>query len=149
MKIPDILSPDNVMIDVATANKKKLLSDLSRKAGTLVDVQAERILSELVKREDLGSTGMGGGVAIPHARFQQVTKPFGMLVRLRKALDFDAVDGQPVDIVFLLLLPEGAPAGDQLGALAAVARRLRNPATTAALRSARDTQAMYNALATD
>jgi nitrogen PTS system EIIA component len=149
MKIPDILSPDNVMIDVAAADKKKLLSDMSRKASARVDVQPERLLSELLKREDLGSTGMGGGVAIPHARFQQVTKPFGMLVRLRKALDFDAVDGQPVDIVFLLLLPEAAPAGDQLGALAAVARRLRNPATTAALRSARDTKGMYNSLAMD
>ena len=72
-----------------------------------------------------------------------------MLVRLRKPLDFDAVDGEPVDIVFLLLLPEGAAAGDQLGALASIARKLRNPAVAAALRRARDSTEMYRALAAD
>lgn len=149
MKIPDFLSVDNVIIDVAAVDKKKLLSVLSRKAGAVLDVLPERVFSELVKREELGSTGMGGGTAMPHARFHQVVKPFGMLVRLRKPLDFDAVDGEPVDIVFLLLLPEGAAAGDQLGALAAVARKLRNPAITAALRSARDGAEMYRALAID
>ncbi len=110
MKIPDFLSADNVVIDAAAADKKKLLSELARKAGAIVDVLPERLLAELVKREELGSTGMGGGVAIPHARFHQVTKPFGMLVRLRRPVDFDAVDGEPVDIVFLLLLPEAAAA---------------------------------------
>ncbi len=149
MKIPDFLSVNNVMIDVAAADKKKLLSELSRKAGATLDVLPERLLSELVKREELGSTGMGGGVAMPHARFHQVVKPFGMLARLRKPLDFDAVDGEPVDIVFLLLLPEGAAAGDQLGALAAIARKLRNPAILAALRGARDGAEMYRALAVD
>ena len=80
MKIPDFLSADNVVIDAAAADKKKLLSELARKAGAIVDVLPERLLAELVKREELGSTGMGGGVAIPHARFHQVTKPFGLLV---------------------------------------------------------------------
>ncbi len=149
MKITDFLSVNNVMIDVAAADKKKLLSELCRKAGAIVDVLPERLLAELVKREELGSTGMGGGVAIPHARFDQVTKPFGMLARLRKPLDFDAVDGEPVDIAFLLLLPEAAAAGDQLGALAAIARKLRNPKITAELRGARDGTAMYRALTAD
>ncbi len=149
MKITDFLSVSNVMTDVAAAHKKKLLSELCRKAGAIVDVLPERLLAELVKREELGSTGMGGGVAIPHARFDQVTKPFGMLARLRKPLDFDAVDGEPVDIVFLLLLPEAAAAGDQLGALAAIARKLRNPKITAELRGARDGTEMYRALTAD
>ncbi len=149
MKITDFLSVNNVMIDVAAADKKRLLSALCRKAGAIVDVLPERLLAELVKREELGSTGMGGGVAIPHARFDQVTKPFGMLARLRKPLDFDAVDGEPVDIVFLLLLPEAAAAGDQLGALAAIARKLRNPKITAELRGARDGAEMYRALTAD
>ena len=109
----------------------------------------ERGLAELAKREELGSTGMGGGVAIPHARFNQVAKPFGMLARLRKPLDFDAVDGEPVDIVFLLLLPEAAAAGDQLGALALIARKLRNSKITAALRDARDSADLYRALTSD
>jgi len=92
---------------------------------------------------------MGGGVAIPHARFHQVTKPFGLLARLRRPVDFDAVDGEPVDIVFLLLLPEAAAAGDQLGALALIARKLRNPKTAAALRQARDSAEIYRTLTAD
>ncbi len=149
MKIPDFLSADNVVIDATAADKKKLLSELARKAGAVVDVLPERLLAELVKREVLGSTGMGGGVAIPHARFHQVAKPFGMLVRLRKPLDFDAVDGEPVDIVFLLLLPEAAPAGDQLGALASIARKLRNAKIATALRNARGSAEMYRILTAD
>jgi PTS system nitrogen regulatory IIA component len=148
MKILDFLSPIDVMTNVAASDKQQLLQELARKAGLIVDVLPNRIFAELQKREELGSTGMGGGVAIPHARFQQINKPFGMLVRLRKPIDFDAVDGKPVDIVFLLLLPEAAD-GEQLGALALIARKLRNPAITAALRRARDSAEMYRALATD
>jgi PTS system nitrogen regulatory IIA component len=148
MKIPDFLSPTDVIIDVAASNKQKLLLQLARKAGSILDMPPDRVFSELQKCEDLGSTGMGGGVAIPHARFQQVKKPFGILIRLKKPMDFDAVDGKPVDIVFLLLLPEAAD-GEQLGALACIVRQLANPAITAALRRARDSAEMYRALATD
>ncbi|MGD0023369.1 MAG: PTS sugar transporter subunit IIA [Xanthobacteraceae bacterium] len=145
MNISDFLSPTDVMIDVVAADKQKLLLELARKAGSILDVLPERLFSELNKREELGSTGVGGGVAIPHARFQQVSKPFGMFVRLRKPMDFDAVDGKPVDIVFLLLLPEGSN-GEQLGALACIARKLRNPEITAALRAARDSAEIYRTL---
>ena len=149
MKIPDFLSADNVTVDVVAADKKKLLSELARTAGAIVDILPDRLLAELFKREELGSTGMGGGVAIPHARFHQITRPFGMMVRLRKPLDFDAVDGEPVDIVFLLLLPEAAAAGDQLGALACIARKLRNAKIAAQLRKARDGGEMYCILTAD
>jgi nitrogen PTS system EIIA component len=148
MKISDFLSPSNVMIDVAAADKKKLLLAMARKVGASLDVLPEHVFAELQKREELGSTGVGGGVALPHARFHQVSKPTGMLVRLRKPIDFDAVDSEPVDIVFLLLLPE-APKGDQLGALAAIARKLRDPQVGAALREARDSREMYRALAVE
>ena len=94
MNIADFLSPTDVMIDVAAADKQKLLSELARKAAAIIDVPPEHILAELFKREELGSTGVGGGVALPHARFQQIAKPFGMFVRLRKPIAFDAVDGQ-------------------------------------------------------
>ena len=137
------------MTNVAAADKRALLSALSRKAGTMVDVRPEHVFSELIKREELGSTGMGGGVAIPHARFNEVTKPFGMLARLRKPLNFEAVDGASVDIVFLLLLPEAAAAGDQLGALASIARKLRKPEVTAALRGAKDGAEMHHVLTRD
>ena len=133
------------MIGVAASDKRKLLAELARKASAKLDILPDRILSELVKREELGSTGVGGGVAIPHARFHQALKPFGMLVRLKKPMDFEAVDGKPVDIVVLLLLPEDA-AGDRLGALASIARKLRDPANAAAVRGARDSADLYRAL---
>ena len=146
MNISDFLASGNVEADVAAADKQKLLQALARKAGSVVDVLPDHILAELRKREELGSTGVGGGVALPHARFHQVSRPIGMLLRLRKPIEFDAVDGAPVDIVFLLLLPE-SPAGEQLGALAAIARVLRKPDVAAALRKARDGREMYRALA--
>jgi PTS system nitrogen regulatory IIA component len=88
-------------------------------------------------------------VAIPHARFAQAKAPFGLLVRLKKPIDYDAVDGKPVDIVSLLLLPEGSGSEQQLGALASIARKLRTPAVTAALRRARDSMDMYRILTSD
>jgi nitrogen PTS system EIIA component len=142
MKIAEFLSPDDVMIDTAVANKQKLLQALAQKAGSILDVLPQHVLAELQKREELGSTGVGGGIALPHARFYQAIRPKGVLVLLRKAIDFDAVDGQPVDIVFLLLLPE-APDSEQLGALAAIARKLRKPEIVAALREARDAAQVY------
>jgi nitrogen PTS system EIIA component len=148
MKVSDFLSSADVITDVAFADKQKLLEDLARRAATIVDVQPALILSELVKREQLGSTGMGGGVAIPHARFHQVGKPFGMLVRLKRPIAFDAVDDQPVDTIVLLLLPD-APNGERLGALACIARKLRDPAIMAALRRARDGAEIYRTVAAD
>jgi PTS system nitrogen regulatory IIA component len=145
MKISDFLSAADVTTDVAAPDKQKLLEELARRAGLAVDVLPALVLSELLKREELGSTGMGGGAALPHARFHQVDKPFGILVRLRKPIDFDAVDGKPVDTVVLLLLPD-APDGDRLGALASIARKLRDPAIMAALRRARDGAEIYRAL---
>jgi nitrogen PTS system EIIA component len=148
MKISDFLSPSNVLVEVAAPDKQKLLAALARKAGTMVDVPPEHVLAELQKREELGSTGVGGGVALPHARFHQVRQPTGILLRLRKPIPFDAVDEEPVDIVFLLLLPE-ATEGEQLGALAAIARKLRNPDVTIALRDAHDSRDMYRVLAVE
>jgi nitrogen PTS system EIIA component len=148
MNISDFLAPSDVMIDVAAADKQKLLQVLARKAGSIVNVVPDHLLAELRKREGLGSTGVGGGVALPHARLHQINKAIGMLLRLRKPIAFDAVDGEPVDIVFLLLLPEN-PGGEQLGALAAIARMLRKPEITAALRKAHDTTDMYRTLVAD
>lgn len=148
MKVSDFLVADNISVGVAAADKQKLLKELAQRAGPAVNIPPDRILAELCKREDLGSTGVGGGVAIPHARFLQLGKPLGMLLRLKKPIDFDAVDGKPVDTIFLLLLPEGAN-GDQLGALACIARKLRDPATIAAVRAARDGAEIYRTLAAD
>ena len=103
------------------------------------------IVSELLKREGLGSTGMGNGVAIPHARFQKIEKPFGIIAKLKQPIDFDAIDGQPVDIVFILLLPT-ASEGEQLGALACVARKLRAADDLVLLRRAKNAPELYAAL---
>jgi PTS system nitrogen regulatory IIA component len=149
MKIADFLAAADVKIDVVSTDKKKLLAELAREAAAKIGIGADRIAAELYKREELGSTGVGGGVAIPHARFQQATTPFGLLARLKKPIDYDAVDGKPVDIVSLLLLPEGSGGEQQLGALACIARKLRNPAVTAALRRARDSMDMYRILTSD
>jgi nitrogen PTS system EIIA component len=145
MNIADFLSPDDVTIDVAPTDKQKLLSALARKAGEIVSVRPERILAELEKREELGSTGVGGGIALPHARFDQIGKPVGIFFRLRKPIAFDAVDGQPVDIVFLLLLPQ-MPDSRTLGALASIARKLRKPEIATALRGGRNGAEIYRAL---
>jgi len=99
----------------------------------------------LLKREELGSTGTGGGIAIPHARLDSLTKPFGLLARLKTPIDFGAIDGQLVDVIFLLLLPLAAKA-DPFGALASAARRLRTPDALVELRRARNASEFYSAI---
>jgi len=148
MNIQDFLSPDDVTINVAPLKKQKLLLHLANKAGSRLGLPPDELFKELSKREELGSTGVGDGVAIPHARFNQVDKPFGMLFRFRQPIEFGALDGQPIDIVFLLLLPETAK-GEQLSALACVARKLRKPAVTAALRKATDAAETFRLLASE
>jgi PTS system nitrogen regulatory IIA component len=137
MTIEDFLSPDDVLVDVRVADKTALLTDLAKRASAAVGVDHALICGELLKREDLGSTGVGAGLAIPHARVAGIARPFGVMARLAKAIDFAAIDGKPVDIVFLLLLP-AAPAGAQLNALASVTRKLRDPERLAAVRRASD-----------
>ena len=147
-EVSDFLSSADVTIDAAFADKQKLLEDLARRAAAIVDLEPDLILAELQKREELGSTGMGGGVAIPHARFHHLRKPFGMLVRLKKPIEFDAVDGKRVDTVALLLLPD-VHEGERLGALACFARKLRDPVVMTALRRALDGAEIYRALTAD
>ena len=146
MKISDFLSPAQVTIDVRASDKDRLLEQLSTEAAAQVGLTADEVAREIGKREELGSTGVGNGVALPHARFQNLKAPFGLLARLRHGIDFDAIDDQPVDIVFLLLLPE---AGDRLkgNALACVARALRDAETLRELRSARDPETFFKVVA--
>src|SRR5262249_19394657 len=104
MDIKEFLSPSDTLIDVRTSDKTRLLQDLTHRAAATLHLPAERISAEILKREELGSTGTGGGVAIPHARIQGLNKPFGVFVRLTNPLDFEAIDPRPVGLVFLLLL---------------------------------------------
>jgi PTS system nitrogen regulatory IIA component len=148
MKISDFLAPTDVVTDVAATDKENLLLDLARNAASKLSLSSDQIFAELSKREALGSTGIGGGVAIPHARFRGIKKPFGMFVRLKKPMDYDAVDSKPVDLVVLLLLPETA-GGEQLGALATIARKLRDPEVAAALRRARASADLHRTLTSE
>ncbi len=145
MEIGDLLSPDDTVHGIRVVDKAQLLNELARKAAKATGLDAELIAGELRKREELGSTGMGDGVAIPHARLDRLTKPFGLLVRLGRAIDFASIDDKPVDLVFVLLLPP-APAGAALDALATVARRLREPEVVRLLRQADDAAELYRSM---
>jgi len=145
MNIKEFLSPNDTLVEVRASDKTRLLQELGRRAAVTLHLAVERISAEILKREELGSTGTGGGVAIPHARIQGLNRSFGILARLSKPIDFEAIDGRPVDLVFLLLLPAN-PAGEQLNALASVARKLRDPACLRSLRSAGGTAGLYDAI---
>ena len=127
------------------SDKRAVLRELARRAAPALGLPEERILTELLKREELGSTGVGNGIAIPHTRLAEVKKPFGALLRLNDAIDFGAIDGQPVDIVFLLLLPP-APASESLAALAGVTRKLRDRDVLDRLRRAKSNGQIYDAI---
>jgi nitrogen PTS system EIIA component len=148
MHIKDFLSPSDVVTELRASNKTSVLQELARRAAAVLKMPADIISAELLKREQLGSTGMGDGIAIPHARVAGIKGPFGMLVRLKDPVDFEAVDGQPVDLVFLLLGP-ASPQGEQLNVLACVARKLRDPATVEDLRDAKDSQTLYRRIIDD
>lgn len=145
MKISDFLSPPGVMLDIRTSDKTQLLRQLSTQAALAAGLNPEEVTAQIVKREALGSTGVGDGVALPHARLAELKAPFGFLARLRQGIAFEAIDDQPVDIVFLLLLPASAN-GEQLNALACVARALRNTQTLERIRKAADSGAAFQAL---
>lgn len=147
MNISDFLAPADVIVDMRATDKDQLLRELSQRAAASLGFDARLVTAEILKREELGSTGIGEGIAIPHARIPKLDKPFGILVRLKKAIDFAAIDENPVDLIFLLLLP-GATEGDQLNALASVARMLRSPITSSAIRAARDGAEAYEAIVT-
>lgn len=142
MKISDFLLLADVVIDMRVSHKPQVLEELARKVAASLGLQADYVASELLKREALGSTGMGSGVAIPHARLPMVKRPHGVLARLKPPVDFEAIDGQPVDLVFLLLLP-APPETDQLTALALVARTLKAPGTLDRLRRAKSASDLY------
>ena len=146
MKISDFLSPTQVMIDVKASDKSRLLEQLSTEAAVETGLAADEVVREIAKREELGSTGVGNGVALPHARLPSLTTPFALFARLRHGIDFDAIDGEPVDIVVLLLIPE---AGDSAkgNALACVARALRDTETLRKIRSAPDREALFSVIA--
>ena len=146
MTITDLVAPEAIVPALKVSSKKQALQELATRAAALADQNERAIFEVLLQREKLGTTAVGYGVAIPHGKLPKLTKMFGMFARLDRLIDFEALDGQPVDLVFLLLAPEGAGA-DHLKALARVARLLRDQDTANKLRAARDAQALYAVLA--
>lgn len=139
--IADLILPAGVVVGLMTVDKDDAMAALAGIAATETGLPASLILERIREREGLGPTGFGLGAAIPHARIAGLDGVVAVAARLATAVDYDALDGQPVDIVVLLLSPEGAGA-DHLKALARVSRALRDPAVLAMLRAASDAEAM-------
>lgn len=145
MPLTDFLTQDGVVPALRVSSKKQALQEVAARAAELSGLPEREIFDTLLQRERLGSTGIGQGIAIPHGKLAKVEKLFGVFARLERPIDFESLDGEPVDLVFVLIAPESAGA-DHLKALARVARVLRDPATTQKLRSARDVDALYAVL---
>jgi PTS system nitrogen regulatory IIA component len=145
MDLDDICPIVDSVTDLPLYDKRGVLRDLAHRACHSLSIDEAIVFNALLKREELGSTGVGNGVAIPHVRLEQVKRPFGIIARLREPIDFNAVDGQRVDLVCLLLLSKENE-GAQLTALAGVARRLRAPDILQELRRAPNRAVLYNVM---
>ena len=146
MPLSDLVAPNAIIPTLRVNGKKQMLQEVAAKAADLSGQNERNIFEILLQREKLGSTGVGSGIAIPHGKLPKLEKLFGLFARLDRPIDFEALDGQPVDLVFLLLAPEGAGA-DHLRALARVARLLRDTEVARKLRDSRDAAALYAVLA--
>lgn len=144
----DLIAPSGVLHDVAAGNKRQLLGTLAARAARLTGHDEAVILDVILEREMLGSTGFGAGTAIPHGRLDRLGRVVAIVARLGVPIDFDALDGQPVDLVVMMLAPTGAGA-DHLKALARVSRALRDRELVAKLRGAVSADALYALLAGD
>jgi len=145
MPLNDILAPDAVMASLRVNSKKQALQELSERAALVSGLAAREVFDSLLQRERLGSTGVGDGIAIPHGKLARCGRIFGIFARLERPIDFEALDGLPVDLMFLLIAPENAGA-DHLKALALIARALRSPGLAAKLRATRDSSALFSLL---
>src|SRR3989454_728698 len=145
MLLTDLVAPNAIIPALKVNSKKQVLQELAAKAAELCGQSERTILEILQQREKLGSTGVGNGIAIPHGKLAKLERLFGLFARLDRPVDFEALDGQPVDLIFLLLAPEGAGA-DHLKALARVARLLRDPDIARKLRESRDAEALFAVL---
>lgn len=145
MDLGDILIRDGIVLGIEGKTKKAVLQELSARAAALTGLPERDVFEALLQRERLGSTGLGRGIAIPHVKLRNLDRIHCLFARLDDAIDFEALDGEPVDLIFLLLAPEHA-SGDHLKALARISRLLREPRALERLRGARDKAALFAAL---
>ncbi|MGZ9033409.1 MAG: PTS IIA-like nitrogen regulatory protein PtsN [Rhodospirillales bacterium] len=142
MEISDLIKPDHVIARLRATSKKQALQDLAKRAAEITGQPERALFSTLMKRERLGTTGVGNGIAIPHGKLATLDRLYGLFARLDQPIDFDAIDDRPVDLIFLLLAPESSGA-DHLKALARVSRLLRDKPTCEKLRGTDDAEALY------
>lgn len=147
MDLSELISEDAILPTLKVSSKKQAIQYISEKAARLTDLKEREIFETLLQRERLGSTGVGSGIAIPHGKLPGLDKIYGVLARLERPINFDAMDDQPVDVIFLLLAPEGAGA-DHLKALAKIARVLRDRDMVQKIRATSDPEALYSVLLT-
>lgn len=145
MDLSDLIEASAIMPALKANSKKQLLQLLSEKAAAVTGLPEREVFDTILQRERLGSTGVGNGIAIPHGKLPGITKIIGIFARLETPVDFEALDDQPVDLVFLLLAPEGAGA-DHLKALSRIARALRDNDTVTKIRGTNDATAIHTVL---
>jgi nitrogen PTS system EIIA component len=142
MELNELISSDSIVAALKVGSKKQALQELSQIAETITGVSSREIFSTVLQRERLGSTGVGQGIAIPHGKLDGLDRLYAIFARLDTPIGFDAMDDQPVDLIFMLLAPESAGA-DHLKALARISRTLRDPSITGKLRDSDSTAAIY------
>jgi len=142
MDLSDLIEVSAIMPALKANSKKQVLQLLSEKAARITGLPEREIFDTVLRREKLGSTSVGNGIAIPHGKIPGVRRITGVFARLEQPVDFDSLDDQPVDLVFLLLAPEGAGA-DHLKALSRIARVLRDADTIAKIRGTSDAAAIH------
>ncbi len=145
MELIELIDSDSVVANLRVTSKKQALQDLARRAGEITSIDERKIFDVLMERERLGTTGVGSGIAIPHGKLSELEKIRGIFARLEKPVDFQAIDDHPVDLIFVLLAPEGAGAG-HLKALARVSRLLRDDDICKKLRATAESDALFGIL---
>ena len=148
MLLSKILDQKSVTLVTNVTSKKRLFQEIANHISLKCGLKVDEVFNALQEREQLGPTGMGNGIAIPHARLKVVNKIMGMFIKLSKPIDFDAVDRQRVDLIFVIIAPSDGGV-DHLKALAKVSRLLRNQNICAKLRSAEDISTLYTILTQD
>jgi nitrogen PTS system EIIA component len=148
MTLKAILASDGVVPSLRISNARQLLEAIAETGSNVTGLPGRVIFDALLQRERLGSTGVGDGIAIPHGKFVGLDKLVGLFFRLEKPIDFEALDGNPVDLVFVLLAPEGAGA-DHLKGLSMIARQIRMPGTAQKLRNLDQADALLALLTND
>lgn len=142
MDITNLVCPESVVASLKATSKKQALQELAKTAAAITGLQERAIFDVLLERERLGTTGVGNGIAIPHGKLPELNQLYGVFARLDRSIDFDSIDDQPVDLIFLLLAPESAGA-DHLKALARVSRLLRDKGMCEKLRATSTSDGLY------